>query len=65
MEVEVDVERCIGSGQCVWAVSAVFAQREDTGTVVLKQPNPPESMYDEVREAQLVCPAGAIDIIDR
>ena len=65
MEIEVDVDRCIGSGQCAWAVSEVFAQQDDTGTVVLKSANPPESMYEAVREAQLVCPAGAIDITDR
>jgi ferredoxin len=43
-------------------VPSVFDQRPDDGVVVLVNPSPPDSMADEVLEAQDMCPAQAITV---
>lgn len=60
MRIKVDVEKCIGAGQCVNAAPAVFAQNEDDGMVVLLNQTPPETMAAGVRSAIRLCPARAI-----
>jgi ferredoxin len=64
VKVIVDGVRCVGAGLCVWAVPEVFDQSEEEGTVILRDPSPPESLYRSVEEAQIVCPAQAITIED-
>lgn len=63
MRVTVDKDRCIGSGQCAWAVPEVFDQDND-GTVQLVRPSPPPSLRGRVRRAEATCPAGAISVQD-
>jgi ferredoxin len=60
VKVVVDQHRCASSGNCALAVSAVFDQRPDDGVVVLLNESPPDSMADEILEAQDMCPAQAI-----
>jgi ferredoxin len=60
VRVEVDTSRCIGSGQCVIAASAVFDQSPDDGVVVLLEDNPPGDQDQAVREAVALCPTQAI-----
>jgi ferredoxin len=43
-------------------VPAVFDQRPDDGVVVLLNDSPPDSMADELFEAQDMCPAQAISV---
>jgi ferredoxin len=62
MRVEVDRDRCCGSGNCVMTVPAVFDQDDDEGLVVLRQKEPPEDLADAVRRAVLLCPSGAISL---
>jgi ferredoxin len=62
MKISVDVERCIGAGQCVSTVSEVFAQSDEHGTVVLLQHEPRLELERKVREAADLCPANAIHI---
>ncbi|MFD5433562.1 ferredoxin [Kitasatospora sp. NPDC127067] len=57
-----DAERCIGSGMCVLTAGEVFDQREDDGTSVVRQPEPPAGALDAVREAVALCPASAISL---
>ena len=64
MRVTVDQEKCVGSGQCVLAAERVFDQREEDGIVVLLDPEPPADQHRDVREAAIVCPAMAIDLIE-
>lgn len=62
MRITVDTERCIGSGMCVLTAGEVFDQREDDGTSVVRQPEPPAGALGAVREAVALCPASAISL---
>lgn len=48
---------------CVLTEPAVFDQ-DDDGTVLLLDPAPPAAGHAAVRDAALVCPAGAITVQD-
>ncbi|GAA0258531.1 ferredoxin [Saccharothrix mutabilis subsp. mutabilis] len=63
MRIEVDPERCAGSGMCALTDPAVFDQSEDDGTVVLLTAEP-VGHEREAREAAHLCPAGAIKVIE-
>jgi ferredoxin len=60
MHVEVDVPKCVASGQCVLIAPEVFDQRDDDGMVILLDDSPAPEHHDAVRESALVCPAAAI-----
>ena len=60
MQVEVDVPKCVASGQCVLVAPEVFDQRDEDGIVVLLDAAPPPEQHAAVRESALVCPAAAI-----
>lgn len=64
MKVIVDQDKCVASGQCVTAAAEVFDQRDEDGIVVLLSENPPDQMAEDVRQAALLCPALAIQIIE-
>lgn len=64
VKVEIDQDKCIGAGQCVVAAGAVFTQREDDGIVELLVADVPAGSEDGVRDAEMVCPAGAIVVHD-
>lgn len=60
LRIEVDRDRCCGSGNCVLAAPEVFDQDEADGLVLLLRPAPPPEAADQVRRAADLCPAGAI-----
>jgi ferredoxin len=64
VRIVVDIDKCIGAGQCVRAADTVFSQDEDTGVVVLLEENPPEERRKAVSNAARVCPVNAITIED-
>jgi ferredoxin len=64
MRVTVDRERCIGAGMCVLTAPVVFDQDEEDGRVVLLVTDPPEELQDAVRQAERLCPSGAIAVQD-
>ena len=64
MKVEVDVPRCVASGQCVLIAPEVFDQRDDDGSVVLLDETPGPELADAVRESVSVCPAAAIRVAE-
>ncbi|MFD4506935.1 ferredoxin [Streptomyces sp. NPDC058457] len=64
MRLSVDEERCVGAGQCVWALPEVFAQSERTGTVVLLRELPARETGDRVRAVVRACPSGALRLIE-
>lgn len=63
MRIRVDVDACVGGGQCVVAASDVFDQ-DDDGLVLVLQSTPDESRADAVRMAARLCPARAITLDD-
>jgi ferredoxin len=64
MKVAVEQDKCVASGQCVLLAPDVFDQRDEDGSVVLLQENPPAALHDDVREAARVCPALAIQLAE-
>ncbi|WP_156753342.1 ferredoxin [Actinokineospora sp. G85] len=64
MKVEIHEDRCIGAGQCVAVAGGVFTQRDSDGIVELLRADVPAGGEEDVKEAELVCPAGAISIAD-
>lgn len=60
--IEVDVDRCVGGGQCVLAAPDLFDQDDLDGTVILlRQPGPDDE--DAAVQAERVCPARAIHLL--
>ncbi len=64
MHVEVDVSRCMASGQCVLIAPEIFDQTENDGTVVLLGESPAPGYHDSVRKSVLMCPAAAIRLTE-
>ena len=62
MRVQVDEDRCIGTGQCVFAAPDVFDQDDEYGVVVLLDENPPRELHADVRDAAHACPGRAIAV---
>jgi len=63
MRITVDVERCIGGGQCVLSAPELFDQSDDDGTVILLR-QPASGEEDDAQQAARVCPARAIALHD-
>lgn len=64
MRVEVDRDTCCGAGNCVLTAPTVFDQDDRDGLVRLLDANPPDLVHPRVREAAVVCPSGAIVLIE-
>jgi ferredoxin len=64
MKVTADQNICASSGQCVALAPRVFDQRDEDGVVVVLDENPPEELAEALRQAQRVCPSGAIKIVE-
>ncbi|BBX15575.1 ferredoxin [Mycolicibacterium duvalii] len=62
MEIAVDQDKCVSSGQCVLNAGEVFDQRDDDGVVELLTPAPGPEYAEQVRAAAAACPALAIHI---
>ena len=61
LKVRVDLERCIGAGQCVLTAPRIFDQSDD-GIVILLDEFPPPELHAAARKAADLCPAEAITI---
>ncbi|MFD7504722.1 ferredoxin [Streptomyces sp. NPDC001700] len=64
MRVEVDVPKCVASGQCVMIAPDVFDQRDEDGIVVLLDDHPAAELHTDVRESAVICPAAAIRLVE-
>ena len=62
MRVQVDADKCIGSGACVRACPEVFTQ-DDAGIVVLLDETPRMELHEAVLEAERACPAEVIETL--
>jgi ferredoxin len=64
MKVQVDRQRCVGSGQCAQTAPDIFDQDERDGIVILLAAEAPEVGHAAARKAANLCPARAISIIE-
>jgi ferredoxin len=64
MKVTIDIDKCIGAGQCVLSAPDVFDQRDEDGLVVLLNPTPSAGQAEDVKHAAALCPAQAIIVED-
>jgi ferredoxin len=55
-----DRDRCVGAGNCVLTLPAVFDQDDDEGLVVVLDPEPPAETTELLDRAVQLCPSGAI-----
>ncbi|SDU59388.1 ferredoxin [Jiangella alkaliphila] len=63
MKITLEVDACVGGGQCVMAAPDVFDQ-DDDGLVVVLDDDPAPERADDVRLAARLCPARAIQVED-
>ncbi len=61
LEIRIDRELCMGSGQCVIYASNTFGQDDDAIAVVLDATGDSDA---EVKAAATGCPTSAISIVD-
>lgn len=60
MSIEVDYERCIGSGSCSLIAPEVFDQNDEDGRVVLLTDRPNPETAEAARQAVYACPSRAL-----
>lgn len=63
MKVTVDFDVCASTGNCAQVCPDVFEVRSD-GYLYILQEEPGPELHDQVREAEELCPTGAIAIED-
>ncbi|WP_053207409.1 ferredoxin [Jiangella muralis] len=63
MRIVVEIDQCVGGGQCVMAAPDVFDQ-DDDGLVVVLDGDPAPGLADDIRLAARLCPARAIVVDD-
>jgi ferredoxin len=64
MRIVADRQRCTSAGNCARVAPELFDQDDDDGMVVVLEPEPPPSLIDAAREAESLCPAQAIALIE-
>lgn len=64
MRICIDLVKCYKSGECYYNHPGLFKMGEDGFPVMLIERPDSEKDMVEARQAQEVCPAGAIDIED-
>jgi ferredoxin len=62
MHIDVDTDKCVGAGNCVFAAPSVFDQGDEDGIVVLLSSEPDADEFDAVKQAAVLCPAAAIHV---
>lgn len=63
MRVKVDRDLCQGHGTCCGEAPEVF-ELDGDNNLVIKQPEPPESQREAVKQAVKYCPTGALSLED-
>ena len=61
--VEVDRDRCVGSGTCEALAPTVF-EVDDDGVLAVLRPQPGEGEVRDVRDAVQACPTRALALAD-
>jgi ferredoxin len=63
VKVTVDYDLCASTGSCVQICPAVFEIRSDGYLYLLMEEIPPE-LEKSAKEAEELCPTGAIELVD-
>lgn len=63
MNISIDVEKCVGAGQCAYSAPKIFDQDED-GIVTLLDGSPGQDQFHLVRAAVDQCPSGALALVE-
>lgn len=63
MRVTADRDVCVGAGMCALTAPDAFDQ-DDDGVVIVLRPSPGPGEQEAAREAELLCPSGAVRVID-
>jgi ferredoxin len=61
VRVIVDYDVCASTGSCMQVCPEVFEVRSD-GFLYVLQDEPPPELHERVREAEQLCPTGAITL---
>jgi ferredoxin len=61
--IEVDRDRCVGSGTCEALAADVF-EVDDDGVLVVLRDQPSDEELPDVRDAVQACPTGALALVD-
>ncbi|MGY1805702.1 ferredoxin [Blastococcus sp. SYSU D00922] len=61
--VEVDRERCVGSGTCEALAPDVF-EVDDDGVLVVHRPQPSDDELNDVEDAVQACPTRALSLAE-
>ena len=61
--IEVDRERCVGSGTCEVLAPDVF-EVDDEGVLVVHRPQPAAGELDDVEDAVRACPTRALELAE-
>lgn len=64
MRIEINEEKCIGAGQCVFSAPEVFDQREDDAIAYVIDGDPPPGLRPAVLQAAQLCPSGALTVTE-
>ncbi len=64
MKVAVDAGKCVSAGNCASLAPGIFDQDDDDGSVILLDDSPGAERADEVRAAEIACPAQAITVTE-
>ncbi|MEV6631766.1 ferredoxin [Actinoplanes sp. NPDC051470] len=62
MNIDIDQDKCVASGQCVMTAPEVFDQRDEDGVAFLLVDASDASSAEDVRQAAALCPAVAITL---
>lgn len=65
MHVEIDQDKCCGSGLCVLTAPEIFDQRDEDGIGYVLQPSPADdALRAKARDAMAMCPASAVEVTE-
>jgi ferredoxin len=63
VRIEVDRDRCVGSGSCEALASDVF-EVDDDGVLVVHRPEPADDELRDVEDAVQACPTRALSLAE-
>lgn len=63
LEIKIDRERCIGSGECAMSAPAIFDIGDDDTAILVSDGPPWPASNDLLREIASHCPSHAISLV--